>query len=120
MELINLEQAISFAEEMIREKGADYIYVNPDGVSSTDGADCCNWDRNTNQPSCIVGWILYRAGVPEEKLIDHNTEAVYMFKEYLEGCDFGKVFEFLANLQNLQDQGETWGKALEKARQIVC
>lgn len=119
MELINLDQAIGLAEQVVQERGADYIYINPDGESSADGADCRNWDCDADQPSCVVGWILYRAGVPKEELIRANDEDVYVFKNYLEDGDDGKTFVFLSHLQNCQDMGETWGDSLEKSRQIV-
>lgn len=127
---LTLKDAVKLAEEVVAGR-EDYIYTNPDGIQARplfDGSGkslgplpkCVNWDVNENKPSCVVGHILYKFGVPIQTLINRNEEGVEDFTEWLQSDPHeNDTFRFLAEIQSLQDKGRTWGDALQLAKDKV-
>lgn len=110
MEKLTLPEAIRIAKEVVAEKGSDYVYMTPDGVQAgVNGPGCVNWNHKTNAPSCLIGHILHRHGISGMTLLDKNKAAVRSFGQYLEN----DAAEFLNILQERQDNGGTWGDALD-------
>lgn len=109
-------------DALLKEFGEDYVYPG-----SKDKA--CYYVAN-GQPSCLVGQVLYRLGVPIETLEEYdevgsvfelsNSEYSLDGKTALErgGVSVGddRVLNILDSAQGWQDQGKTWGEAVRQAR----
>lgn len=119
LRLLSLDEAITLAKEVVQEKGEDYVYINPSGEKAGSGSllRCENWDIPKDQPSCIVGTILYRSGVVgKSDLTQRNTSNAEAF----EGCYVDEsVNLFLTTLQDAQDDGMPYGEALNNALVVV-
>jgi hypothetical protein len=109
---IDINTVRELAKE-VTEGREEYIYIDPNGMKAdTLYATCVNWDRVKDEPSCIVGHILFRAGVPKERLIADIGESAEVFEDYYaaDGTE-----EYLLWLQDAQDHGKTWGESYLKA-----
>jgi hypothetical protein len=113
MERIDARRAVELLIDVVEQYGEDHVYER---VPNT--VDSCRYEYS-GQPSCIVGHVLHRAGVPIDvlKSFDDNDDGVSanVLYEYLD------VTEDAANVlgwaQGLQDSGHTWGRALDRARE---
>lgn len=114
---ITYDQALELAQRCVDEKGEDYVYVDPDGVSSITGeAQCVYWDVDKSIPSCIVGHALYYAGISAEKLAINNTAPASEFGEFFADEDTQTL---MCQMQYYQDNGTPWGKAVATAKESV-
>jgi hypothetical protein len=114
---ITLDESKQYLGEAVKEKGAEYVYKNvthPDNGSET----CVYFDPKTKKPSCLVGHVLVRKGVTFERL-DGRDRNLYTDVQGLIDADIIKVDNetqaLLSLAQGAQDQGATWGDALETA-----
>lgn len=113
---ITLDESKQYLGEAVKEKGAEYVYKN---VTRGRGSETCAYfDPKTKKPSCLVGHVLVRKGVTFERL--HARERnLYTDVQGLIDADIIKVdneTQALLDLaQRAQDQGQTWGSALETA-----
>jgi hypothetical protein len=109
-------------EEAVALKGEDYVYEQPTSNPDDILSPTCYyvWD---NQPSCIVGHVLYAAGVPLDDLHEHEGNAALMvaaalIPEWNDGKDDSsrvgptRLVRALDKAQSAQDSGSTWGEAL--------
>lgn len=117
-EIKNCEEAVRLMEEVVSEKGADYVYKP---VSLSDGSKSCFYVRD-GQPSCLVGHALVRAGwtIDEVHGLDGigndapTASEIYLYKEFSNLPR--EVCETFDAAQHEQDGGNSWGDALERAR----
>lgn len=117
--VLNKAQVLSITGDLLTEFGEDYVY-QPQGEEQR-----CDYVRG-EEPSCIVGQILYRAGVPLGRLREADA-ATYgagvpadnlimsLIDEGVLSSDVG-VIPFLAAVQREQDAGEPWGSAVRYAK----
>lgn len=115
-----------FTLEQVRNTAEEVVLGNEDFVY-TDSNTECQYAKD-GHPSCLVGKILFKLGVPIQNLEVLDTKGIcgdspsfmsgYSL-DYLESIDFtfddDGVIGYLDNLQSEQDSGTSWGKALEKA-----
>lgn len=121
-----LDEAVRLAEEVVAEAGRDYVYP------ASHKRQCRLYDDDHSvpqcvyvhegHPDCIVGRMFAKAGVPVAKLAKlEGSDAVSVYCA-LTGrsawCDQG-LGTFLDQLQAKQDEGETWGDALDNALSTV-
>lgn len=127
MVTLNFDEAVTLAKRAIAEKGEDYVY------SRTSLLFCNNFNEEDGSPSCIVGHILSYKGMAWGALRNrqdaHNEQAgngvfqaIYnsagvstLVNDEVIALDSSKTEDFLSELQNLQDNGAPWGKALNAA-----
>lgn len=119
--VIDAKRAIELLTAAVEERGEDY--VSPEGAL---GKTCRYMDPATDQPSCIVGLALTRAGV---SFVNHvfrgggrtyiNGPIVsvqYQLERLNPGLhitvEAGRIFR---KAQLAQDIGEHWGRALTSA-----
>lgn len=125
----------------VEERGADYVYVNPQGQTAgvrddLDNLPSCFYVHGT-APGCIAGTALVRLGVPLQNLLDFEgsmaSEAVegtiplivedfptsYGAKGYAAQDKINIVSRILVAAQTVQDAGGTWGEALTAAEQVA-
>ncbi len=116
MRNINLETVVEVATDIVNEQGTDYVYPG----SFHD--NCVYWDRDEQEPSCLVGHIFYKADLitaaDDFLLIENSTsDQACLFLEKWERAEFtGPAKDLLYAMQNRQDAGWTWGRSLEFAR----
>lgn len=112
------EEAIRYLREVVDEKGADYVYPLSEHHS------LCTYVHE-DQPSCIVGHVLYRAGLTVEQLktLDspgvpvRETSISTLWKEDLLPIDIDQdAIDALHVAQVSQDSQSTWGEALADAK----
>jgi len=121
---LTIENVIEALKEAVAEKGEEYVYVNKYGQSALDddgypsGISCHYLDLDSN-PSCIVGNVLYRLGVPFNEMYDNGEDSSALVKRLhqegvISAVQLG-VLPILYTAQGMQDMGATWGVVLEKA-----
>lgn len=131
MEHISLRRAKELVFDVVDAAGDDFVYekIPMYRTPSTLDSGECRYEQN-GKPSCLVGHVLFRAGVESETL------------SYLDrvGVDAGQLCEqvsswqdrdtresvlldmsreaarMLHKVQKMQDDGETWGECAEAAR----
>lgn len=116
MRNMNLNTVVEVATEIVNEKGEDYIYPG----SFYD--DCMYWDYDEQEPSCLIGHVLYNTALISTQddflLIENSTsDSACAFVEKWGRATFsGPAQDFLYAAQNRQDAGWTWGRSLEFAK----
>jgi hypothetical protein len=112
MTYLTLKEAISSARKVIDDFGPNYVYTPI-------AHNRCNYYHSVkNEPSCLVGHIFYRNGMGREVLtkLDCLAESFVGSEEFEEIISLRpKVSKFLSSLQEFQDEGVSWGTALEMA-----
>lgn len=129
--MYDYETVKGWAEEVIAEKGKDFVYESP-----TDGKSCfyaVKEDDGTLVPSCLIGIMLHRHGLLDlEKVYngsfghDYNSQRISaLLDEYQYNRPSAptadpalftvKAKTFMAWLQSGQDSRKTWGTALNGA-----
>lgn len=137
---LTLARAIQLAEEVVAEYGKDFQYCDPDNPTSGGGCFYAPldqltdlWDPDDNDDAmpwemaeairtapvddprrttaCLVGNILTRHG-----FTDHLTAMVGVGHLNPDEIRFDSLDaeQFLAALQDVQDNGGTWGRALKR------
>lgn len=96
----------------------DYVYpkvrVNP---ADTTAQSCAYFDPQTHEPSCIVGHVMAAIGITRHDLAVHENVDMTIFtlarERHLE-MDFAAK-SLLMRAQGSQDDGVTWGQAVDDA-----
>ena len=116
-EFITYPRALELLQEVIAEFGEDYVYpqFEPEAAGDRGAVMECFYVRD-DAPSCIVGHVLYRAGVTLDELravegwtpVDQQAPQFGIWADIL-ACGL------LADVQDEQDSGRSWGEALAEA-----
>lgn len=111
---ITPEKAIALLEECVAEKGAAFIYERPQGNA------CAFVDKGV--PSCLVGHALHKAGITLAALrrfdkVGGNIECLVNDGSIALPEVATSIFQ---RAQELQDDGWTWGKALNEAKVVAA
>lgn len=121
MEQVNARRALELLIDVVDQYGEDYVYEKrpltlEDGEERGNIGIGCRYQYK-EQPSCLVGHVLFRAGAPLKNLIEADVNGVPANKLDLEkfGLDGGARM-VLEAAQAHQDNGENWGLALDAAR----
>lgn len=128
--------ALILLGKAVREKGADYVYVNPKGLKAGTYDDDMSMVANCyylhdvdgkNVPGCIVGHVAKLVGVSDGilRMEENNTSDALIDRIHVSETDNGhQRFKFdgaatalLRAAQSAQDAGKTWGQALAQARE---
>ena len=112
--VIDRDEAISLLEKQVEKKGAGHK------------SQCIYFD-SLGEPQCIIGHVLDDLGFTKGDLYGCNGTTFYAIvtgdiKMYMDNPFDGRVeftnmaAEVLIKAQNVQDEGRTWGEALEAVR----
>jgi len=117
---VNLDRVVETAKMVVAERGADYVYKKP---TNTFGVLTCLY-VDQDQPSCLVGHVLHRLGVPLETLKSADQfsfPATDVCCDLLRGSAFDdeEIGHFLDAVQSRQDIGRTWGEALQNGLEAL-
>lgn len=114
---LDLETTRRFLAEAIAEKGEDYVYP-------LDGYESCAYleydtDKKPTGPSCLVGHVLVKAGVPMAALMEEEGSSALAAVYDLLPDTPERLTSALRAAQTLQDAGETWGSAVAEFERVV-
>lgn len=120
---MSVEEVRALIVRAIEEKGADYRYQMPTQVDPETGDEWqdCVYVAD-GQPSCLVGHVLVMAGVPMPSILPYEgTSADATWGSLMDGTppttyvrgESSVVAQALWAAQQAQDNGKTWGEALE-------
>jgi hypothetical protein len=132
---IDYDKAIELLKAAVEKRGTDYVY-NPGGygtcsynaqagrLEGKDDGPLLDENGNKN-PGCIVGYALYDLGVDLNRVGSGSFRSIITFPKASDNSamlrsDEDITFSFEATFaferaQRSQDDGATWGKALEAA-----
>jgi hypothetical protein len=116
---LGYDEALTWLERIVQEKGADYVYSEDKRVGRTEASkSCANWD-NDGQPSCIVGHLAIQGGYVQPNSYDQFSAAGTLF--HSNGIELDeKASILLYEVQRQQDMSIPWGQSLELAKQAVA
>lgn len=116
-------RALELLTEAVNDKGTDYVYANDEDLG------CQYFHVADDEPGCLVGQALHRAGVSVEQLIRMNSAEGVDIDETSIGELYGssegtQIFGFnlthdaieaFRSAQWCQDTKMSWGAALSRA-----
>lgn len=124
---LTLEKAKSLVDEVIKEKGSDFVYKRLPGEDCKYVHEGFTWDvdvedyvsdEGTYEPGCIVGYALHKAGIPLVMLEKNEGASASYALDRLEQDGLltctPEASRFLEGVQDLQDSGRTWGTARDE------
>lgn len=105
---VTLEQIRTAVSQVVAEAGADTVYKIPEDIGK-----CVYVDIYADAPSCLIGQALYRCGVPLDRMahwdsLGWSAMALPVWKDP-DACFWA------THLQDVQDTGTPWGRAVEYA-----
>lgn len=109
-------------QEKVREVASDY----PKYVYKPTGGECTYFRKGENDgyscPDCIIGHALHRLGVTIEDIKNNNIVSVRgLCRAYLPlSLSDDRTLEWLAEVQDRQDLGMPWAKAVKKADEVTA
>lgn len=117
------ERALELLREVVAEYGEDHVYADPTGVQADAGSSafCKYVDEDNERPSCLVGHVLFRAGVTISQLLDmDNSEDPAIGDVETDAFTMSPAARaVLRAAQRAQDCGSTWGAALAAAQRVA-
>jgi hypothetical protein len=111
-ETLTAERALHLLREVVAER-PDYVYRPPDDRG------CCYIDRVTDEPSCLIGHVLVRAGWTPSELRRANRSSVDDLPPALRRDISEEAACLLAEAQAVQDTKGTWAQALAEAERFA-
>ncbi len=111
---LSYDRTLGLLREVIEEFGADHVAPRiPDGVVGGSG---CQYVYE-GKPSCLVGQVLYRAGVSLAELtaVEGSAPQLEEFTRWAGPA----ARRLLAYAQEEQDAGRAWGVALAHAIELA-
>lgn len=116
MEALTLDRAKELAREVVTEFGEGYKYPE-DHRRWNAGTRMCVYIHD-DKPSCLVGQILHRHGVPVAELAKCEFRGAWEVTRELVPGTKDTTLRFLSELQGAQDDDNSWGFALEQALSV--
>jgi len=105
------ERALELMREVVAEYGEDHEY---DPLQLPNGATACVYVHE-GAPSCLVGHVLHRAGIPLDVMGAHENMGP-AHPNFLRATGITEQVALpLAAAQDVEDEGMTWGQALAAA-----
>lgn len=123
---ITYDAVLGAMRAAVTEKGEDYLYRGP----LSDKPTVCVYATEVDgelKPSCIVGHVLYRLGVPLESLFPYDAHDVFMLVGVLALDITRDALIALIRAQEVQDgavdsyytaENHSWGNALRAAEAV--
>lgn len=108
---------LAMAAAEIAVEGEDFIYKYDDRAIYSDGSvgdAACSYYEADGTPSCLVGRILHNAGLINPVTFNREGASAGQVVDSLGGFT-PEARAVLNRLQAWQDEGKTWGEALEFA-----
>lgn len=123
----DLAKIVSVLDQIVAEFGYDYVYPHARFEETGVGGRCmyvenkdaenfdCIYGMEMEQlkPSCIIGQLATRLGIPMEELIAVNDEGYTEMARFITIPHTHWFYGELDNLQQRQDKGMSWGQAVD-------
>jgi len=109
-----LGETLQVLRQVVSDRGHDYVYKEQErqkGVSVR-----CKYVENDG-PSCIVGHVASRLGVPIETLKEWDEGFLQQVPTVGYRVFDESALDVLSQAQFSQDYGSTWGEALRRAEE---
>lgn len=119
---LTFEKTKQLLREAVAEKGEDYVYKNPSTQYSHAACEYTHTVEGKTTPGCLVGNVLYRAGVPLKELTLREGSAYNLFPTLEQDRIISfdeKASWLLKEAQRRQDNGWTWGDSESLAIEAV-
>ena len=129
---LDLDKAKFLVDQSIKQRGETYVYEKDQGLFCTYVHDTSTWDDDAEDyvtdyecgtPGCLVGLALIKGGVPQDGFKGVNQEGSYSALAALRDRGYltydEAAADYLANLQQMQDDGLPWGEARKRAETIA-
>lgn len=116
--LIDYDDAVRLVNDEIVKEGSDYVYKQVNFTC----ANVVKYSDGTIEGSCLVGRALIAAGIAPERFLETDTIDSEVFQVVDNLPELGmttKAERFLATVQAKQDNGSTWGQAVEAALSVA-
>lgn len=130
MKLIRLRDAQAMIGEIVAKVGKDYNYQRPE--VGPGGTNCLYWHKGgetgdptddrieSGQPGCIVGRLLYKAGMSPQAINSLDGKGSIAVASSLlpeHGIRItDRAVQYLQQVQKEQDTGHTWAESAAYAR----
>ena len=105
-ERLTKARALELMREVVAEYGENYVYPTVGGV--------CRYVDDGGSPSCLVGHVLHRFGVPLKDIERHEDSDAATVARILTNAT-PRAQDVLREAQGHQDRGSLWGVALREA-----
>jgi hypothetical protein len=117
-------QVVNALHAAVTDRGGDYVYEPVGSITA-----CRNWHEETDEPGCIVGYVLHSLGAAKEQLAGQGLGGIQIEEPYsiaagttmaaLECAgwtfkDRDKVLYLLSTVQSRQDRHVSWGEAVAR------
>lgn len=113
---ITVEQFTAAMEAAVAERGADYVYPAPVEKGHPDdyhnAAGTCMYQTSDGAPACIIGVALSKIDPSLMPAYGDTFGASAVIHRLTDGNSY-ELPEAAGAAQDAQDQGKTWGEALE-------
>lgn len=114
--LITLDEVNELLADIVSQVPEDYVYINPEGRSAASGPIGCEYASRDGSPSCLVGHVLHRLGLPvyhSETQPGQGWAVTWGFEHPHEEHFTPEAVSRLARVQSRQDQGTPWREAIK-------
>lgn len=108
----------------LADERPDFVYTAQKEREGLNTVSSCSYTGalmySTEGEACIFGQALTRLGVPKEALMGNNAAISPLLSDYLdfEWSDLHQVYDPFIDVQQSQDDGVPWGKAVEPLRNL--
>lgn len=127
VKILTAKKALGLLANVVAEHGVGHVYEK---IAEDDRFPACMYVQRDEEgkdcPSCLVGHVMHRFGVPLEALRRSNRDGVYTLSLDIDrdpdlpfGISNGAA-TVLGEAQNSQDEGDPWGIALAKAVHVYA
>lgn len=117
------DTVIGHMEDLVREYGAEYRYPLDYNRNPSSGVHCWYVSEDGTKPSCIVGQVLHRMGVPLSVLSKYEGKRpTDPFFRMVLNNEYGityRVLSVLTIIQMDQDLGSTWSECLNSFKNLA-
>jgi hypothetical protein len=117
-----VNKPVTFTEAIraaVAQRGRDHLYTDQDGRAPVRGSNCWYGHQKTGEAGCVIGLALNLLGITLEQLAEHEgTQAADLMLR----LDVGTEVERAAarRAQQVQDNGGTWGEALDAYDEVMA
>lgn len=114
---LSYDDTLVLLREVIAEKGEGYIYRRRTEHHVGNGVFVSCFYVEYDQPSCIVGHVLHRAGVPIDDIrrVEGQTPLDVEVQDRFDAWADGGARWLLNEVQANQDEQHSWGESLRLA-----
>ena len=126
MKVLTAKKALSLMAQIVLEHGVGHVYQHVDTLQGNGCAYVQAGEDGKDCPSCLIGHVFHRFGVPLEFLKYWNFCGAETMSSKIRNSDSLGIgvteaaVDVMLTAQESQDNGESWGVALARAVQVFA